>query len=249
MLLITELHVVQRTGGDAGGLGVVEIHAVGKLLIGDVRVDLILIDRVQQLIGVGQHEAVQVHHDGQHHIGILSDLVGLENRVIRLLLVFGVQLDPAALQLSQGVTLVAVDVPGRRDGTVCVHHDDGEAGAARVVQALNHVQQALAGRRREGTRTDRARAQAGAHRAVLGLNVHVLAVQGAILHEIAQPLDHDGLRGDGVSGDHMGLRLTHGQRDCLVAGNKQLLAHTSVSFTMVIAPSLQARLQTPQPLQ
>ena len=100
MLLITEPHVVQRTGGDAGGLGVVEIHAVGKLLIGDVRVDLILIDRVQQLIGVGQHEAVQVHHDGQHHIGILSDLVGLENRVIRLLRVFGVQLDPAALQLS-----------------------------------------------------------------------------------------------------------------------------------------------------
>ena len=89
----------------------------------------------------------------------------------------------------------------------------------------------LAGRRREGTRTDRARAQAGGHRAVLGLNVHVLAVQGAILHEIAQPLDHDGLRGDGVSGDHMGLRLTHGQRDCLVAGNKQLLARIFRQFS------------------
>ena len=249
MLLIAELRVVRRACGDAGAAGRVQIQTVFKLLIGDVGVHLALLGKAHQLIGVGQHEAVQVHHDRQHDFGILGDLIGLQDGVVGLLGILGVQLHPAGFQLRQRVALVAVDVPGGGDGTVGVHHHDGETGAAGVVEALHHVQQALAGGSGKGTCAHSAGAQAGGHGAVLRLHIQVFALQRAVLHEVGQTLHHDGLRGDGVSGDHMGLCLTHGQCHSLVAGNKQLSAHTSASLIMVIAPSLQARLHTPQPLQ
>ena len=249
MLLIAEFCIIQRARRDAGAARCIQIQTVFELLIGDVGVHLALFGKAHQFVGVGQHEAVQIHHHRQHDFRILGDLIGLQDGVVGLLGVLGIQLHPAGLQLGQRVALVAVDVPGGGDGTVGVHHHDGETGAAGIVEALHHVQQPLTGGSGKGAGTHGAGAQTGGHGAVLRLHIQVFALQRAVLHEVGQALHHDGLRGDGIGGDHMGLCLTHGQCHSLVAGNKQLSAHTSASLIMVIAPILQARLHTPQPLQ
>ena len=84
---------------------------------------------------------------------------------------------------------------------------------------------------------------------MLGLHIEIFTFQGAILYKVGKPFHHDRLGRDGIRRHHMGLCLPHGKRHCLIAGNKQLLVHASASFSIEIAPGLQARLQTPHPLQ
>ena len=133
--------------------GVCEVEAVARAVIGrQERVGLLLGGDVHAFVGMRERKTVQVHHERRADFGVLGYGVGHKRQVERLLVVLRVRLHPAVVQKRQAVALVAVDVPGQRSGAVRIHHDDGEAAARGVGQALGHVQQALARRGRERAR-------------------------------------------------------------------------------------------------
>ena len=133
--------------------GVCEVESVARAVVGrQERIGLLLSGDVHALVGVRERKTVQVHHERCADLGVLGHRVGHKRQVKRLLVVLRVRLHPAVVHKRQAVALVAVDVPRQRGGAVRVHHDDGEAAARGVGQALGHVQQALARRGRERAR-------------------------------------------------------------------------------------------------
>ena len=52
---------------------------------------------------------------------------------------------------------------------------------------------------------------------MLGFNMHVFRLEQALFHHLGKPLDHNGLRSDGVSGNHLRFRETNAFGEGLVA--------------------------------
>ena len=149
---------------------------------------------------MGEDETVHTHHNGQGHF--LGELVSLDVQVSGLLVGFRVELNPAAVALGHRVCVVVPDVDRGPDRPVRHRHDDGQAQPGRVVDGLDHVQQALAGGRRVGPGTGGGRTDGHRHRGELRLDVDVFAAgELPVFHEDAQGLDDVGLRGDRVGAD------------------------------------------------
>ena len=208
--------VVLGAGRVAHVHGMVEVELVRRGVGWQERVGLLGSGDLHGLVGVREREAVEVHHDGRHDARVLCQAICHEGHVERLLVVLRVALDPAVVEQRQRVALVAVDVPGKRRGTVGVHHDDGEATAGRVGEHLGHVEQALARGGREGARARGAGTHGAAQRGVLAFHVDVFGVKLAGLDHLGEALHHHGLRGDGVGADHLGSRQAHALGEGLV---------------------------------
>ena len=251
MLPVLEVAVVLGTGREADVHGMLEVEPVARRLVGwQERVGLGGFGHVNRLVGVREREPVEVHHNGRCHRRVLGHRVRHERQVERLLVVFGVHLDPSMVEQRQRVALVAVDVPRQRGCAVRVHHHDGEPSARRVGQALGHVQQTLARRGRERARTRSRRADGARQRRMLAFNVHVLGGQRAVLDHLAQSLHHHRLRCDGIRGNHLRARQAHAFGERFVAGKEPFhRASASLSRIIVIELNLHAFAQMPQPLQ
>jgi hypothetical protein len=92
-------------------------------------VDLLLLRDVYLLEGVGQHEAVHADHHGQREG--LGQPERLHVQVRRLLVVGGVELQPAAVPLGHRVAVVVPDVDRGADRAVGHRHDDRQLHAGR----------------------------------------------------------------------------------------------------------------------
>ena len=97
-------------GADRHRLGRVEHHA--RLEAREERVHLLLRRHVHALDGVGEDEAVHADHHRQRQL--LGQPEGLDVQVERLLVVLGIELDPARVALGHGVAVVVPDVDRRR---------------------------------------------------------------------------------------------------------------------------------------
>ena len=143
---------------------------------------------------------------------------GLEHVVDDLLVVAGVDLDPARVALRDGVLVVVPDAPGSAHGPVDHAHDDGQAGARGPVDLLVHVQEPVGARGGEGPGAGGARGDAGRQGGVLALDRDVLGLHLAGLDELGELLGEGGLRGDGIGRDHLGSGQLdpQGRRDVAV---------------------------------
>ena len=200
--------------------GALEIELVGRAVRRQEGVGLIGGGNLHRLVGVGEREAVHVHHHRQAHARILRHGIGHERQIERLLVVLGIHLDPAMIEQRQRVALVAVDVPGQRERAVRVHHHDGEPAARGVGEALGHIQQPLGRGGRERARTRSGRADGGGERRVLAFHVQVLAGEAAVLDHGGERLHDRGLGRDGIGGDHLGPGEPHPLGEGLVAGKE-----------------------------
>ena len=200
--------------------GVLEIELVGRAVGRQEGVGLISRGHLHRLVGVGEREAVHVHHHRQAHPGILRHGIGHERQIERLLVVLGIHLDPAMIEQRQRVALVAVDVPRQRKGPVRVHHHNGKPAARGVGEALGHIQQPLGRGGRERARTRGRGADGGGERRVLAFHVQVLGGKTPLLHHGGERLHDRGLGRDGIGGDHLGPGEPHPLGEGLVAGKE-----------------------------
>ena len=154
VLLHLELGVVGRPSGEAHVRGCLKTHFAGRAKRRQEGVHVCLCGNIHRLVGVGQHKAVEIQHHWGQHLGVLGNGKALDGHVQCLLGVFDVDLDPAARQHRQRILLIAIDIPGQGQRPVGVHHYDGKAPAAGVLQTLRHVEQALGRSCGEGARSE-----------------------------------------------------------------------------------------------
>ena len=198
------------------------IEHLTRLIGRQERVDVLLGGNVHALEGVGEHEAVHADHDGQREL--LCDAEGLDVQVDGLLIGLRKELDPAAVALAHGVRMVVPDVDRCADRTVGDRHDDRESETGRVVDRLDHEEQALGGGGRIGAGAGNRCADGNGHGRELALDVDVLAIlEDALAAERAKGLDDVGLRRDRVRADDFGAAERHGLGNALAAF--QLLKH------------------------
>ena len=173
-------------------------------------------------------------------------------QVVRLLGVLGEELDDAGVPDQHRVGVVAVDVDRPRERPVADRHHDRRAHARGDVDDLGHQSEPLrrGGRHRAGS--GEGRADGGAHRRVLGLDVHQLGLRPAVRHELRESLDDRRLGSDRVDRDDIRVDLAHGLGDRLAARHqpKRGLGHDATSSgTIVTASTGQTSAQISQPLQ
>ena len=149
------------------------VEHLARLEGGEEGVDLLGLGHVDPLDRVGEDEAVHADHHRQRER--LGDPERLHVQVGRLLVVLGVELQPAAVALGHRVGVVVPDVDRGADRAVGDRHHDRQAEAGGVVEGLGHVEQALAGGRRVGAGAGGGGADADRHRRELRLDRHVLA--------------------------------------------------------------------------
>ena len=76
-----------------------EVEPVARRLVGwQERVGLGGFGHVNRLVGVREREPVEVYHHGRCHRRVLGHRVRHERQVERLLVVFGVHLDPSMVE-------------------------------------------------------------------------------------------------------------------------------------------------------
>ena len=193
-----------------------EVEAVRRLIRRQKRIGVFLGGHIDRLVGMREREPVEVHHERSEHRGVFSHRICHKRQVKRLLVVFRIRLDPPMVEQRQRIALIAVDVPRERRCAVRVHHHDGKTPARGVGEHLGHVEKALTRSRRK-----RARARGRcAHRAgkgrMLGFHMHVFRLERAFFHHLGKSFDHDGLRSDGVSGNHLRFSETNAFGEGLV---------------------------------
>jgi len=181
---IAHFHEGFRTDHRADRNRLVRVEYLARLVGRQVGFDLRRRRHVDTLVGVGEDEAVHAHH--HRHRELLGQLEGLDVQVERFLVGFGEQLNPAAIALRERVGMVVPDVDRRADGPVGDSHDDRQAKAGRVIDRLDHEQQALRGSRRVAARAGRRGADGHRHGGEFGFDVDVLTVgKRTLLHHFA----------------------------------------------------------------
>ena len=85
---------------------------------------------------------------------------------------------------------------------------------------------------------------------MLGFHMHVFRLERAFFHHLGKTLDDDGLRRDGIGGNHLRLREADAFGEGLIAGKETLhRSSPSLSGTMASAPKRHTSTHTPHPLQ
>ena len=214
-----QLEIAVLVGKHARGDGIlgieqrIERRALAQELLGRL-----VVHELRTLHGVRGDETVERGHDGQLHVFVLGGANRNHRVVVGLLGVFGKEKQPARIAGAHDVGVVAVDVDGGRNRTVCVCHDDGQAHAGGNRQLFIHVGKALRRGRREGACARLGRADACRHRRMLRFDRHELGVDLAVCHALGKPLDDGGLRGDGICAHNIRISLAKRLGDHHVAG-------------------------------
>ena len=204
MLEVEVVHVPATVGG-----GVVHVEqGVLGLVLADESLDRPVVEHLHSLHAVAGDETVL--HDHHRQQETLGDAHRLDDVVVDLLGVLGVELNPARVTGPHGVGVVAVDVEGGREGPVDHGHDDGQMQRGGDVDHLPHEGQPRRGGGGHHPAPGGRGADAGAHGRVLALHGDELGVHQPVGHEVGEGL-HDGrLGGDGVGSQHIRIYLAHG---------------------------------------
>ena len=185
---------------------------------------------------VGGDEAVLADHDGQTHVGGLTDAVGHQIVVIGLLIVLGVDLDKAGVPLGHGVGVVMVDIDGAGQSAAGHGQHDGQAGGGGHIEYLVHEGQARGGGGGNGAASGGLGADAGGHGGVFALHADELGVHLAVGHILGEILGDLGGGGNGEHGEHVRVDLAHGGGDGLVAAQSVSNAHNQWTSFQSMAP-------------
>ena len=124
---------------------------------------------------MGQNETVHTDHKRQR--GLLGNPEGLDMQIRRLLVVFGMELNPPGVPHRHGVLLIIPDVQRRGHGPVGTGEDDRQPHAGDAVNHFGHQQQALGSRGGVGPGPGRRGSQHHGGRRKLAFHVDEFGVQ------------------------------------------------------------------------
>ncbi len=154
---------------------IVGIEHLPRLVRRQERIDLLLRRHVDTVIGVGEDEAVHAHHHRARKL--LGEAERLDVQIERLLVGFGVELDPAGVAHRHAVRVIVPDVDRGADRAVADRHHDRQAETGGVVDRLRHEQQPLAAGCRVGAHAGGRGADRHRKRGELGFDVDELAAR------------------------------------------------------------------------
>ena len=217
-----------------------------EAVLADETPHVVVREELDRLGRVGDREAVEADEHRQQDVGVLGDPRRDDHQVVRLLRVLGEELDDAGVADQHRVGVVAVDVDRAGERAVAERHHDRRAHRRGDVDDLGHQREPLRRGRRHRAGARERRADRGAHRRVLGLDVDELGVRATVGDELREALDDRRLRRDRVDRDDVGVDLAHRVRDRLAAGEELLMSGSS---TISIASVGQTSAQISQPLQ
>ena len=106
-------------------------------------INIFLGRQTNQFIGVRNDKSIQIDHYRGKHIGMLSNCKALDYQVKRFLCIFCIYLYPPAIEQGKRVSLITIDIPGKSQRAVCIHHHDGETTATCIVQTFRHIKKPL----------------------------------------------------------------------------------------------------------
>ena len=177
LLMVSQiLHLGERLGPHhrAHGERRLRIKDNARLIRREELRDVALFWHIHLFHRVGENEAIHAHHDGQRKL--LGDLECLDVKIGRLLIILGVQLEPAGIALRHGIGVIVPNVNGAADRAVGYCHDNRKAQPGGVVHGLHHEEQTLRGGSRVCSRAGSGRSDARGHRRELRLHIDVFTV-------------------------------------------------------------------------
>ena len=100
--------------------------------------DRLIFQKFDVFYRMGGDEAVLAYHDGQSYVRVLRDGHGLEVIVVGLLVVFGIDLNPAGIPGIHSIRVIVVDIDGTGQSAADAGQRDGQAGRRGHVQQFPH---------------------------------------------------------------------------------------------------------------
>lgn len=132
-------------------------------------VHLLLRRNVHSFEGVGQDETVHTDHDRKRKL--FGDLESLDMEVNGFLVVFGKELNPAAVTLTHGVGVIIPNVNRAHRWRGGNRHDDRKTETGGVVNRFSHIKQTLGSGSSVGTAAGDGTADSHAHGCEFTFNV------------------------------------------------------------------------------
>ena len=206
--------------------GIVGIEFLPRLIGREKPVDVFLTRDVNALKGVREDKAVHADHHRKREL--FGNPEGLDMHVAGFLVVFSVNLNPAAVALAHRVGMIVPDVDRSADCAVRHGHHNRKPQARSVIDGFHHVKKPLACGGRVGSGACDTRADRHTHRGKFAFDVDVLAVFNLPLAgEVAERFNNMRLRGNRISADHFRAAQRHGLGHALTAFN--LFEHRGVT--------------------
>jgi len=183
-----------------------------RFMFADKSFYLLVIIYVYILHAVAYDKTVEIYHDGQPYGRVFSNLYRLYGIVVRFLRVLAPELYPSGVPCAHRVRVVAMYVDRRGKRPVYYGHHYRQPARGGDIYDLPHQRQAVGRGRCHRARARAGRTYRGTHRAVLALNQDHLCIDIPISHKARKLLHERCLRGNRISGHHIGGYLLHRRR-------------------------------------